>query len=109
MPDAPPLSPVELLTLAVLSDRTLYGYLIAQEIEERSGGAVRVRPGNLYRVLDRLESRGWAEPAPAPADAAGEDERRQYYRATPEGRRVAARQLAMYAEVLSASEGLSRG
>lgn len=45
---------IEFLVLAVLDDGPRHGYGIAQEIEHRTQGAVSVRPGSLYRVLDRL-------------------------------------------------------
>lgn len=107
MPDQPPTS-LEVLTLAALSDEPRYGYLIASEIEALSDGQVQVRPGNLYRVLDRLESQGWIEPAEPPGGESP-DERRRYYRATPEGRRVASLQLAMFARVLRTTPGLEQG
>lgn len=98
-------TPLEILTLAAVSDEARYGYAIAGEIEALSGGRLRVRPGNLYRVLDRLEARGWVEPVDAP-DGPSSDERRQYYRATATGRELVADQLAMYAHVLEATPGL---
>lgn len=106
MPDAPPPpTPLEVLTLAAISEQARYGYAIAGEIEALSGGRLTVRPGNLYRVLDRLQARGWVEPVEAP-DGPPTDERRQYYRATTLGRALAADQLAMYAGVLRATPGL---
>jgi DNA-binding PadR family transcriptional regulator len=78
-----PLKPLEFLALAVLEEETLHGYAMAQRIESRSEGLVRVRPGDLYRVLYRLEKRGLLKSAPA---ASGE--RRAYYSLTPLGRRV---------------------
>ena len=100
------LSSLELLALAGLSEGPGYGYLIAKRIEALSERTVRVRPGNLYRVLDRLEARGLVESATSPGDEASVDDRRQYYQATQEGRRVAAGQLAMYAQVLHGSPRL---
>ena len=46
-----------LLVLAVLRDRELYGYQIAQEIRARSGGAFAPSEGSLYPALHRLEAR----------------------------------------------------
>lgn len=106
MPDQAP-TPLEVLTLAALSDEPRYGYLIASRIEALSDGQVQVRPGNLYRVLDRLQGQGWIEPADPPGDDSP-DERRRYYRATPEGRRVASVQLAMFARVLRVTPGLGQ-
>lgn len=94
-----PLPPIEVLTLAALGDRPRYGYELVERIEGLTDGRVRIRPGNLYRVLHRLEVRGWVEEVPPPPGAAGEDERRQYLRATPMGMRAAREQLDMYARV----------
>jgi DNA-binding PadR family transcriptional regulator len=79
-----PLKPLEFLALAVLEEEPLHGYAMAQRIESRSEGLVRVRPGDLYRVLYRLEKRGLLKGCPA----AGPGERRAYYSLTSLGRRV---------------------
>lgn len=94
-----PLPPIEVLTLAALGDRPRYGYELVERIGALTDGRARIRPGNLYRVLHRLEARGWIEDAPAPDGAGAEDERRQYVRATAEGLRAAREQLDMYARV----------
>lgn len=78
-----PLRPLEFLVLAVLEEEPLHGYGMVQRIESRTGGAVRVRPGDLYRVLYRLEKRRLLEPSPNERD-----DRRSYYRLTALGRRV---------------------
>jgi DNA-binding PadR family transcriptional regulator len=82
--DQLPLKPLEFLALAVLEDQPLHGYAMAQRIESRSEGLVRVRPGDLYRVLYRLQKRGLLKSGPA----AGAGERRANYALTPLGRRV---------------------
>jgi DNA-binding PadR family transcriptional regulator len=94
-----PLTPIELLTLAGLGTRARYGYELVQSIAAISGDRVEVRPGNLYRVLHRLGERGLVEEASAPEGATGDDPRRQYFRATAEGRRVVADELEMYDRV----------
>lgn len=91
-----PLPPIEVLTLAALGRRPRYGYELVERIEALTDGRVRIRPGNLYRVLHRLEARGWVEQAPPPAEEAGQDDRRQYLRATAAGLRAAREQLDMY-------------
>jgi DNA-binding PadR family transcriptional regulator len=79
----PPLKSLEFLVLAVLEDEPLHGYGIVQRIESRTGGVVRVRPGDLYRVLYRLERRRLIEPG-----AKERGDRRSYYGLTPLGRRT---------------------
>ncbi len=68
--------------LAVLRDRELYGYQIAQEIRDRSGGAFAPSEGSLYPTLHRLEADGaltaeWRDGDRGP--------RRRYYRITARG------------------------
>ena len=67
---APPLRTTDLLILVVLIDGPGHGYAIAQEIGRRSRGQVTIRPGDLYRVLYRMDRAGLIEPAPEPAGAA---------------------------------------
>lgn len=92
------LTPVELVVLAALSDRARYGYELVHRIAELTDGRVRVRPGNLYRVLERLMERGLVRETAA---GAGEDERRRYFRATAQGCRVAAEELSLYGQLLA--------
>lgn len=98
------LTAVEVLALAALSDGPRYGYELVQTIEELSDGQLQLRPGNLYRVLHRLEDRGLAREVEH--GGSDDDGRRQYFEATAEGRRAAARQLAMYGRILDRSPGL---
>lgn len=84
--DVRALKRVEFLILAVLQTGPLHGYGIVQEIARRTVGEVKLRPGSLYRVLDRLMKRGLLETARGRPG----DERRQDYRITSAGE-VAAR------------------
>jgi len=90
-PNRLPLRPLEFLVLAVLEVEALHGYGMVQRIESRTGGVVRVRPGDLYRVLYRLEKRRLLEASPKERNG-----RRSYYGLTALGRRV----LREEAEVL---------
>lgn len=101
----PSLTHVELLVLVALGERPRYGYELTERIEALSRETVRIRPGNLYRVLHRLQARGLAEEVDYPAGEA-EDARRQYFEATADGRALAARQLELYAELLERVPGL---
>ena len=91
-PDPEPhsaLRTIDLLVLVVLSDSPQHGYAIAQAVRERSRQHVTVRPGDLYRVLYRMDRAGLIEPAPESSRDTGGDDRRVQYRITPLGRRVA--------------------
>ena len=92
------LTTVEALTLAALADRPRYGYELVQQIRELSNERVEIRPGNLYRVLDRLVEDGLVRETDAPASSG--DDRRRYFAITGKGAREAAAELAMYAHVL---------
>ena len=53
-----PMKPVDLLVLMVLLDSDLHGYGIVREIGERTGGQVKLVPGNFYSILKRLMDSG---------------------------------------------------
>ena len=82
-----PIRPVEFHILLSLAAGDRHGYGIIQDIQERGDAPPDV--GTMYRALARMVDAGLIESAarrPAP-DAS--DERRNYYRVTDAGRRVA--------------------
>src|SRR5215813_10714872 len=89
----------ELLILSLLEVRARHGYDISRLIEERSEGAVRFRVASLYPLLYRLEKRGWIRGRWV--EKAGQ-RRRRYYRLTPAGRKVLARQREGWREFVGA-------
>lgn len=102
-----PLSPTVVHILLSLADEERHGYGIKREVEERSGGAVRLGPGTLYEAIQRLEGGGLIEESRRPrrGDAGhGQRERRRYYRLTPEGLAALKREL----DVLGAIVDLAR-
>ena len=70
--------------LAVLADGPRHGYGIVQEIKRRTVGEVSIRPGSLYRVLDRLVRMRLL--SPADEGPSSDDERRTDYAITEQGR-----------------------
>jgi PadR family transcriptional regulator PadR len=74
----------ELAILSLLEEKPLYGFEIARQISERTGGALKFTLASLYPLLYEMEKRGWVQ-AHWQANAAGRD--RRYYRLTPTGRR----------------------
>lgn len=75
--------------LMALADADRHGYAIIQEVATRTGGAVTLGAGTLYRSIQRMIEQGLLEEIderPAPED---DDERRRYYRITRFGRQVA--------------------
>ena len=98
-----PLRPLEFSILIALSEEDRYGYDIVKRIAERSGGSVRLAPGNLYQVLDRMIEAGLIE-MKRRRDRA--DERRRYYGITALGRRVARAEAGRLEELLRTARGL---
>lgn len=99
-----PMNPMEHLVLTVLLDGPLHGYGVATEIERRSGGAVAVHPGNLYRVLDRLLQRALIAEVEPENGAAG----RRDYRVTGAGKAVVEAEDRLRRRVRAASAGLRK-
>jgi PadR family transcriptional regulator PadR len=79
----------ELVALAFLNDGPRHGYELAQQIEERSGGALTFNFASLYATLYKLEERKWIQGRWV--EKAGQ-RRRRYYTITNEGREVLAAQ-----------------
>ncbi len=85
---ANPLSIPVYQILLSLSDRNLHGYAILRDVEERTGGEVRLAAGTLYAAVARLLRDGLVEELPEGSDPVG-DARRRYYRITERGRAAA--------------------
>ncbi len=89
---------VDFLVLAVLQAEPLHGYGIVRAIDSLSGGRVQLRPGDVYRVLYRMQRAGLLEAA-GRGEVEDGAERRTYYRITERGRQVAAEQASLLAGV----------
>lgn len=104
MPPTPesllPLSPPVFHILLSLADADRHGYAIMQEIEERTGGAVRIGPGTLYGAIKRLRTDELIEELD---EGDGTDERRRYYHLTALGRKVARLEAARLEELVVAA------
>ncbi|HEX8271593.1 MAG TPA: helix-turn-helix transcriptional regulator [Longimicrobiaceae bacterium] len=85
-----PLTPATFHILVALVDEERHGYGIMREVEERTGGELRLGPGTLYGSLKRMLGEGLVEEGGERADPQLGDERRRYYRITPLGRAAAA-------------------
>jgi DNA-binding PadR family transcriptional regulator len=101
-----PLPPVTFHILVALADDDRHGYAIMQDVTSRTGGALKLGAGTLYRSVQRMLEQGLVieiNSRPAPEL---DDERRRYYRITPFGRTVAkaeARRLAQMLKLARAS------
>jgi DNA-binding PadR family transcriptional regulator len=92
-----PLQAATFHILLALADEDRHGYAVIQDVAARTGGAIRLSAGTLYRSIQRMLEDGLiVEPRERPAPEE-DDERRRYYRLTPLGASVAkeeARRLA---------------
>lgn len=71
--------------LLALSRRDLHGYGIQRAVLDQTDDDVRLWPASLYRALGTLEEAGLIRRVPTPENEP-DDDRRQYYRLTAEGR-----------------------
>src|SRR5712671_4882109 len=95
-----PLTPAMFHVLLALAGDDLHGYAILKEVALRTGGKVRLSTGTLYGIIKRLLNDGLiAELRSRPAET--DDERRRYYRLTPQGRQVATAEAERMDEILS--------
>lgn len=96
-----PLTPAMFHVLLALAGEDLHGYAILKEVELRTGGKVRLSTGTLYGIIKRMLADGLiVELRSRPAETEN-DERRRYYRLTPQGRQLAVREAERMDEILS--------
>lgn len=95
-----PLTPVVLHILLALAEGESHGYAIAQEVEQVTGGEVKMGPGTLYGSIQRMLAAGLIEEVAPRHRAADDDERRRYYRSTTLGRRVLELEVERLAHVV---------
>ena len=88
-----PLPSASLHIVLALLDGELHGYALMGRVAELSDGRVRMGPGTLYGTLSRLVDDGLIEET-TDLVSRDDDERRRYYRLTPDGRSVALDELA---------------
>jgi DNA-binding PadR family transcriptional regulator len=98
-----PLTPVAFEILLALADGQRHGYSILQEVEDRSGGAVSLHAGTLYRALARLLESELIEELSTASDSRNADERRRYYRLTARGIAVAKAEIVRLEGQLTAA------
>jgi DNA-binding PadR family transcriptional regulator len=95
-----PLPPATFHILLSLAEGDRHGYGIIQDVEQRTGGELRLSAGTLYRSIQRMLEQGLLVEStrrPAPAE---DDERRRYYRLTPFGTAVARAEARRLSELV---------
>ena len=86
---APALTPAMFHVLLALGDEEKHGYAILKDVEEQTGGEVRLSTGTLYAIIKRLLNDGIIKESRQRPPAEEDDQRRRYYGLTPLGRQVA--------------------
>ena len=101
-PSRKPLSLPVLNILLALADGARHGYAIKQDVEERSGGSIRLGPGTLYEAIQRLQDGGLIEESRSRGDdpANGQEAQRRYYALTARGRRTLEAELQQLERLL---------
>ena len=100
------LPPATFHILLALADDDRHGYAVIQDIAARTDGELRLSAGTLYRSIQRMLEQGLiveTRERPAPEE---DDERRRYYRITPEGTaaaRAEARRLGQLVKMARAA------
>jgi DNA-binding PadR family transcriptional regulator len=95
-----PLTPAMFHVLVALADGQTHGYAIMKDVEQLTGGAVRLSTGTLYGIIKRLLNDGLIR-AGGQSAAAREDERRRSYELTAFGREVARAEAARLEQTLA--------
>ena len=100
-----PLPPATFHILMAVADEDRHGYAIIQDVSLRTGGALRLSAGTLYRSIQRLLEQGLiSEPRERPAPE-HDDTRRRYYRITPLGTAVARAEVLRLTGLLRMARG----
>jgi DNA-binding PadR family transcriptional regulator len=100
-----PLTPAVFHVLLALAEGERHGYHIMREVEQTTGGQMKMGPGTLYGTLKRLLAAGLVEESDERPDPEMDDERRRYYRLTDLGQKVATAEARRCAELVRAARG----
>ena len=95
-----PLTPAMFHVLVALADGETHGYAIMKEVEQLTGGAVRLSTGTLYGIIKRLLNEGLIREA-GPKAPARADERRRSYELSAFGSEVARAEAARLEQTLA--------
>jgi DNA-binding PadR family transcriptional regulator len=101
-----PLKPQYFQILLALAQKDLHGYAIQRAVLEQTDEQVRLWPAMLYRSLAKLEDAELIQQAEPPAEEP-EDERRQYYALTAQGRVRLKEEAEMLARWAAQAGGVS--
>lgn len=106
-----PLPPATFHILMALTDDDRHGYAIIQDVAARTGGALKLSAGTLYRSIQRMLEQGLiVETRDRPAPEL-DDERRRYYHITDFGKKVGRAEACRLAQLvkLARARGFAPG
>src|ERR1700675_2062327 len=95
-----PLPAAAFQIMLALCDGDLHGYAIMREVEEQTGGRLRLGPGTLYGAIQALLEGKLIEEVDRLGDTEERRERRRYYRLTAAGRKLMRSEAEKMADVL---------
>ena len=93
-----PLKPAVFHILLALSGGRRHGLGISDEVEELTGGAIRLGPGTLYRSLKLMTEADLVRPIPSPGEES--DPRRKFYQITGGGRKRLEEEAERFARIV---------
>jgi DNA-binding PadR family transcriptional regulator len=100
---SPLLTPAVFHILLALADGESHGYGIMQDVERFTNGGTRLGPGTLYRSIQRMLIDGLIEELAIALHDETDEDRRRYYRLTPQGLAVAKREAERLADLVDAA------
>ena len=95
-----PLPSAAFQILLSLAEGDLHGYAIMRQVEEQTGGRLRLGPGTLYSSIQALLEGNMIEEISRPEDPSAAPERRRFYRLTSAGRKLARAEAEKMADIL---------
>lgn len=98
-----PLTPAVLHILMALAAGERHGYAIMKQVEQDTGGAMKMGPGTLYGSISRMMKDALIAEGDARSDTEMDDSRRVYYRLTGLGEKALFDELSRYRAVLAAA------
>src|ERR1700685_4041591 len=84
-----PLPAAAFQIMVSLAGGELHGYAIMRQVEEQTGGRLRLGPGTLYSSIQALLEGKLIEEVYRPEETEDRQERRRYYQLTAAGRKLA--------------------
>ena len=92
--------------LLLLAKKATYGVDLLEQIDEHSGGTVRLNAGSLYRLIGQMLDSGLVEAVEGDMSAGQQGAPRKCYGVTKSGREALAAEAVRQAELLEMARSL---